>query len=110
MEQLYSFYFVLGINIEILEYSEYHSAPNSYFGVVCADFHIKAIVDGEIVGGDFTGLAQNLPKTGQHGAAVRHKQGSYQETNGEEAEEQLQESALGEVFDLIHKAPRIRKL
>ena len=34
-------------NIEILEYSEYHSAPNSYFGVVCADFHIKAIVDGE---------------------------------------------------------------
>ena len=34
-------------NIEILEYSEYHSEPNSYFGVVCADFHIKAIVDGE---------------------------------------------------------------
>ena len=34
-------------NIEILEYSEYHSAPNSYFGVVCADFNVKAIVDGE---------------------------------------------------------------
>ena len=34
-------------NIEILEYSEYHSAPNSYFGVVCADFSLKAIVDGE---------------------------------------------------------------
>ena len=34
-------------NIEILEYSEYHSASDSYFGVVCADFHIKAIVDGE---------------------------------------------------------------
>ena len=34
-------------NIEILEYSEYHSASNSYFGVVCADFNVKAIVDGE---------------------------------------------------------------
>ena len=34
-------------NIEILEYSEYHSAPNSYFGVVCVDFNVKAIVDGE---------------------------------------------------------------
>ena len=33
-------------NIEILEYSEYHSAPDSYFGVVCADFKVKAIVDG----------------------------------------------------------------
>ena len=34
-------------NIEILEYSEYHSGPNSYFGVVSANFYIKAIVDGE---------------------------------------------------------------
>ena len=34
-------------NIEILEYSEYHSASNSYFGVTCADFNVKAIVDGE---------------------------------------------------------------
>jgi hypothetical protein len=34
-------------NIEILDYSEYHSAPNSYFGVVCADFKVKAIVGGE---------------------------------------------------------------
>ena len=34
-------------NIEILGYSEYHSAPNSYFGVVCADFKVKAIVGGE---------------------------------------------------------------
>ena len=23
-----------------------HSAPNSYYGVVCADFNVKAIVDG----------------------------------------------------------------
>ena len=45
-------------NIEILEYSEYHSAPNSYFGVVCADFHIKAIVDGvEIM--MFVGVLEN---------------------------------------------------
>ncbi len=34
-------------NIEILEYSEYHSASNSYFGVVCADFNVRAIIDGE---------------------------------------------------------------
>ncbi len=34
-------------NIEILEYSEYHSAPNSYFGVVCANFKVKVIVGGE---------------------------------------------------------------
>ena len=34
-------------NIEILEYSEYHSGPNSYFGVVSADFNVKAIVDGK---------------------------------------------------------------
>ena len=34
-------------NIEILEYLEYHSAPNSYFGVVCADINVKVIVDGE---------------------------------------------------------------
>ena len=45
-------------DIEILEYSEYHSAPNSYFGVVCADFHIKAIVDGvEIM--MFVGVLEN---------------------------------------------------
>ena len=34
-------------NIEILEYSEYHSAPDSYFGVVCANLNIKVIVDGK---------------------------------------------------------------
>ncbi len=34
-------------NIEILEYLEYYSAPNSYFGVVCADINLKAIIDGE---------------------------------------------------------------
>ncbi len=34
-------------NVEILEYSEYHSGPNSYFGVVSADFNVKAIVDGK---------------------------------------------------------------
>ena len=34
-------------NIEILEYSEYYSSPNSYFGVVCANLNIKAIVDGK---------------------------------------------------------------
>ena len=34
-------------NIEILEYSEYHSAPDSYFGVICADFNVEAIVDGK---------------------------------------------------------------
>ena len=34
-------------NIEILEYSEYHSEPNSYFGVVCADFNVKVIIDGK---------------------------------------------------------------
>ena len=45
-------------NIEILEYSEYHSAPNSYFGVVCADFKVKAIVDGvEIM--MFVGVLEN---------------------------------------------------
>ena len=32
-------------SIEILEFSEYHSAQNSYYGVVCADFNVKAIVD-----------------------------------------------------------------
>ena len=45
-------------DIEILEYSEYHSAPNSYFGVVCADFKVKAIVDGvEIM--MFVGVLEN---------------------------------------------------
>ena len=45
-------------DIEILEYSEYHSAPNSYFGVVCADFKVKAIVDGvEIM--MFVGILEN---------------------------------------------------
>ena len=34
-------------NIEILEYSEYHSASNSYFGVICADFNVEVIVDGK---------------------------------------------------------------
>lgn len=34
-------------NIEILEYSEYRSAPDSYFGVTCADFNVEAIVDGK---------------------------------------------------------------
>ena len=34
-------------NIEILEYSEYHSAPDSYFGVICADFNVEVIVDGK---------------------------------------------------------------
>ena len=33
-------------NIEIIEYSKYHSAPSSYWGVTCADFEMKAIVDG----------------------------------------------------------------
>ena len=33
--------------IEILEYSDYHSAQNNYFGVICAELHVKAIVDGE---------------------------------------------------------------
>lgn len=36
-------------NIEIIGYSEYHSAPDSYFGVVCADFNVKAIVGEEEV-------------------------------------------------------------
>ena len=45
-------------DIEILEYSEYHSAPDSYFGVVCADFKVKAIVDGvEIM--MFVGILEN---------------------------------------------------
>ena len=45
-------------DIEILEYSEYHSAPDSYFGVVCADFKVKAIVDGvEIM--MFVGVLEN---------------------------------------------------
>ena len=45
-------------DIEILEYSEYNSAPNSYFGVVCADFKVKAIVDGvEIM--MFVGVLEN---------------------------------------------------
>ena len=34
-------------DIEILEYSEYHSAPDSYFGVVCATLNIRATVDGK---------------------------------------------------------------
>ena len=34
-------------SIEILEFSEYHSAQNSYYGVACADFNVKAIVDGK---------------------------------------------------------------
>ena len=45
-------------DIEILEYSEYHSAPDSYFGVVCADFKVKAIVAGvEIM--MFVGVLEN---------------------------------------------------
>lgn len=45
-------------NIEILEYSEYQSAPNSYFDVVCAHFKVKAIVDGvEIM--MFVGILEN---------------------------------------------------
>ena len=45
-------------DIEILEYSEHHSAPSSYFGVVRADFKVKAIVDGvEIM--MFVGVLEN---------------------------------------------------
>ena len=44
---------------------------------------------GKIVGGDFAGLADNLPKAGKHIAPVRHHGSSHQKGKGEEAEEQL---------------------
>jgi len=45
-------------DIEILEYSEYHSAQSSYFGVARADFTVKAVVDGvEIM--MFVGVLEN---------------------------------------------------
>ena len=45
-------------NIEIFEYSEYHSSPSSYLGVVCAELNVKATVDGKEIT-MFVGVLEN---------------------------------------------------
>ena len=63
----------------------------------------RKTANGEIVGGDLTGLAQDLPEAGQHIGAVGHTDSRHQKSNTHKGKEQLQKTAFGQAFDLFHK-------
>ena len=58
--------------------------------------------NGEIVGGDLTGTGENVYKTGEHGCPVRHAHSRNHAGCCDKSEEQLQKTAFGKIFDLIH--------
>ena len=60
---------------------------------------------GEVIGGNFAGLGDNLAQAAEHIGPVGHTERSHQEAQGQKAEYQLQEIAFTHVFDLFHKVP-----
>ena len=57
---------------------------------------------GEVVGGQLTGLTENLPQARKHTSPIRHKKCRNQEKRGETAEKQLQKVALSHRIDFFH--------
>ena len=48
------------------------------------------------------GSGHNLPQAGEHGAPIGHTDGADQKGSRQETKQQLQETTLGQIFDLFH--------